>query len=99
MFGFGSKLPMTDLVTVFLGLGIFTANSARRVKQFQNDRSQGWSMKHLGYLPEVVYAYALARFAQGRGESKPAWTEYLSTNLKAYFRQSAAWLERESRSF
>jgi hypothetical protein len=87
--------PMTDLVTVFLGLGIFTANSAQRFLKFQDDRSAGWSMKRLGYLPEVVYGYALARFAKERGETKPEWVQHLSTNLKTYFRQSAGWLERE----
>lgn len=89
--------PLTDLVTVYLGMGIFTANAARRFLQYQEDTRQGWSMERLGYLPETVYGYALARFARSRGESRPAWTAYLSTNLKTWFRQSAAWLERETR--
>jgi hypothetical protein len=89
--------PMTDLVTVYLGLGVFTANASRRFLQFQDDRRQGWSMSRLGYLPEVVYGYALARFAKDRGEESPAWAAHLSTNLKAYFRQSAVWLREESR--
>jgi hypothetical protein len=84
--------PLTDLVTVYLGLGIFTANTARRFRQFQNDTRQGWSMSRLGYLSEEVYAYALARFAKDRGEDQPAWTVHLSTNLKVWFRKSAAWL-------
>ena len=88
--------PMTDLVTVYLGLGIFTANAARRFLQFQDDRTHGWSMKKLGYLPEPVYAYALARFAECRCEDSPGWTSYLSTNLKAWFRQSSNWLMKES---
>jgi hypothetical protein len=88
--------PMTDLVTVYLGLGVFNANAARRFQQFQNDRKQGWSMNRLGYLPEPVFAYALARFAQVRGEEKPAWTSHLSTNLKVWFRQSADWLRKEN---
>lgn len=46
--------PLTDLLTVFLGLGIFTANAAARFLQFQNERRQGWSMQRLGYLPEEV---------------------------------------------
>jgi hypothetical protein len=89
--------PMTDLVTVYLGLGVFTANSARRFRQYQEDNRQGWSMERLGYLPEPVYAYALARFAKDRGEDSPAWAAYLSTNLKTWFRQSAAWLKMGSR--
>jgi hypothetical protein len=65
--------PMTDLLTVFLGLGIFTANSATRFKQYQDDRRQGWSMQSLGYLPEQVYGYALAKSAAERGEAKAEW--------------------------
>lgn len=86
--------PMTDLVTVFLGMGLFTANSARRFLQYQDDRHAGWSMKHQGYLPEEVFGYALARFAKERGEYRPAWIAYLSTNLKAYFKQSESWLAK-----
>ena len=84
--------PMTDLLTVFLGLGIFTANSAGRFQQFQDERRQGWSMQRLGYLPEEVYGYALARFAIERGEKKADWPKHLSTNVGSYFKQSRAWL-------
>jgi len=42
--------PMTDLLTGFTGLGIFTANSAARFMQFQDDRRapdgrpNGWAI-------------------------------------------------------
>jgi hypothetical protein len=85
--------PMTDLLTVFLGLGVFTANSAARFKQFQNDRKIGWSMRRLGYLPESVFGYALAKFAAERGEKKPKWTRHLSTNVRADFKNSSRWLD------
>jgi hypothetical protein len=88
--------PMTDLLTVFLGLGVFTANSAGRFKQFQDDRSQGWSMQRMGYLPEEVFGYALARFTVERGEDKPEWLRHLSTNVRAYFKRSRAWLARNT---
>jgi hypothetical protein len=86
--------PMTDLLTVFLGLGIFTANSSERFKQFQDDQRQGWSMQRLGYLPQDVFGYALAKFAAERAERKPKWADFLSTNVRAYFKRSAAWLEK-----
>jgi hypothetical protein len=89
--------PLTDLLTVFLGFGIFNANSAARFLQWQNERKQGWSMKRLGYLPEEIYGYALARFAHERGEHRPEWTRHLSTNVRSYFRKSAAWLEQRER--
>jgi hypothetical protein len=88
--------PMTDLVTVYLGLGVFTANASRRFLKYQKDRLEGWSMSRLGYLPETVFGYALACFAKERGEVQPAWAEELSTNLSAWFRQSAAWLGKAS---
>jgi hypothetical protein len=84
--------PMTDLLTVYLGLGIFTANSAGRFKQFQEDRRIGWSMERLGYLPEEVFAYALAKFVIERNEQKVAWERHLSTNVRSYFKRSRAWL-------
>jgi len=86
--------PMTDLLTVFLGLGIFTANSAGRFTQFQDNRRQGWSMQRLGYLPEQVFGYALARFGRERGEEKPSWAKHLSTNVGTYYKSSSAWLAK-----
>lgn len=89
--------PMTDLLTVFLGLGIFTANSSERFKQYQDDRRQGWSMQRLGYLPQEVFGYALAKFALERGDHKPKWATHLSTNVRSYFNSSTAWLEKSAR--
>lgn len=88
--------PMTDLLTVFLGLGIFTANSAARFMQHQDERRQGWSMQRLGYLPEPVHGYALAKFAMERGEEKPEWAKHLSTNVRSYFKQSQRWLRQST---
>jgi hypothetical protein len=87
--------PMTDLLTVFLGLGIFTANSAARFRHYDHGGGwHSWSMKRLGYLPQEVYGYAHARFAAERGESKPEWARHLSTNVRAYFKRSSAWLAK-----
>jgi hypothetical protein len=85
--------PMTDLLTVFLGLGVFTANSAARFKQFQSDRKIGWSMQRLGYLSEPVFGYALAKFASERGEKMPAWSRHLSPNVSSDFKNSRRWLD------
>lgn len=86
--------PLTDLLTVFLGLGIFTANASGRFRQFQYERKAGWSMHRLGYLDQEIYGYALARFALERQEHKPEWEKYLSTNVRAYYKQSRKWLIR-----
>jgi len=83
--------PMTDLLTVFLGLGIFTANCAARFKQFQDDRRIGWSTQRLGYLPERVFGYALAKFAIERND-KAQWARHLTPNVRSDFKQSRRWL-------
>lgn len=84
--------PLTDLLTVFLGLGIFNANAAGRFTQYQDERRYGWSMQRLGYLSEEVYGYALARFAHERCEDKPAWEKYLSPNVRTHYKKSRSWL-------
>ncbi|MGE5324002.1 MAG: hypothetical protein ACM3SW_14125 [Actinomycetota bacterium] len=89
--------PLTDLLTVFLGFGIFNANCAARFQQWQDERNQGWSMQRLGYLPEQVYGYALARFAHERNEPRPRWAVHLSANVRAYFQKSMQWLHAEDR--
>jgi hypothetical protein len=92
--------PLTDLLTVFLGFGIFTANAAAWFRQFQDERHRGWSMQRLGYLRQEAFGYALARFAAARGEDKPRWARHLSPNVRSFFKRSSAWLaknlERES---
>ena len=60
--------PLNDLLTVFLGFGIFTANAAFRFEQHSDNRSQGWSARRTGYLSEQQFGYSLARFAYERGE-------------------------------
>jgi len=89
--------PLTDLLTVFLGFGIFNANCAGRFRQWQDELKQGWSMQHLGYLPQDLYGYALARFAYERNERRPKWLNHLSTNVRSYFRKSIDWLLAEEK--
>lgn len=88
--------PLTDLATVFCGLGIFTANSAARFTQFDDGVQHGWSFQRQGYLSEQMFGYALAYFAQLRGESRPAWAKYLNINVGTYFKQSAKFLAKQS---
>ena len=89
--------PMTDLLMVFLGLGVFTANSAARFQHYDHGGGwHSWSMRRLGYLQQEVYGYALAKFAAERGESNPTWARHLSTNVRAYFKRSLAWLTKHA---
>lgn len=89
--------PMTDLLTVFCGLGLFTANSAMRFSQWQDASSHGWSVQRQGYLPETMFGYALAAYARRRGEDNPPWARRLNINVGAYFRQSCRCLAWEAK--
>jgi hypothetical protein len=83
---------LNDLLMVFLGFGIFTANSALRFEQHSDNTSQGWSASRLGYLSEEELGYALSRFAFERGERKPPWMSFLATNIASYMKRCADWL-------
>src|SRR5690606_24171520 len=50
---------LTDLNTIALGFGTFTANSIFRFQQFQGTSHQGWQTQRSGYIPEQVAAYSL----------------------------------------
>jgi hypothetical protein len=86
--------PLTDLLTVYYGLGIFTANAAF---EFRNDR-RSWSTNRLGYLTEPMYGYGLARYAWLRGEESPEWAGYLDTNPRTFLRQGLRYLAHVPRS-
>jgi hypothetical protein len=88
--GFEDHEPLTDLLTVFFGLGIFTANSA-----FSFDASShGWQAQRRGYLDEEMFGYALALFALMRGERNPAWSRYLEGSVSTYFKNGQKYLDK-----
>lgn len=77
----------TDLITVFFGLGIFTANSAFQFSQWQDHSHQGWSASRMGYLSEEMFAYSLAAYAWMRGDTNPKWSRHLAINVGHHFKQ------------
>ena len=84
--------PLNDLLTVFLGFGIFTANAAFRFSRYTTNETQGWSTRRLGYLSEPMLGYALARFAYERREQQPQWASFVKSNISPYMKRSLAWL-------
>ncbi|TCC39642.1 hypothetical protein [Kribbella sindirgiensis] len=72
--------PLTDLVTVFYGLGIFTANAAYERRPRPNGR--GKQPLARGYLRETALAEALAHYAKLRGERHPEWSRHLDPPVR-----------------
>ncbi|HEX8130796.1 MAG TPA: hypothetical protein VF527_16975 [Pyrinomonadaceae bacterium] len=86
--------PLTDLLTVFLGMGVFTGNAVFSFRQWTDAFSQGWQTECRGYMTEEMFGYALALFAWARGEDHPAWSGHLRGNVSAYFKSSYKYLEK-----
>ena len=78
--------PLTDLLTVYFGLGIFSANAAFEYSTRGRTRQ--------GYLTEPMYGYGLARYALMRGEPDPAWARHLDTNPRSFLKQGLRYLHR-----
>jgi HEAT repeat protein len=68
---------VTDLLPVYLGLGIFTANATLSEETMRQGRHSRWTIRRRGYLSSCMIGYALALFAWVRGERRPAWAEFL----------------------
>ncbi|HTI71261.1 MAG TPA: hypothetical protein VMF06_14925 [Candidatus Limnocylindria bacterium] len=86
--------PLTDLLTVYFGAGILSANAAYQFYQWHSPSEQGWHTCRQGYLTEEVYGYALACYAWCRGETKPPWARYLKENIRCYFDDSRHYLAK-----
>lgn len=82
---------VTDLTTVFFGLGIFGANSAMHFSQWHSAGWSGWSAGRVGYFDEADWGYALALWATLRGET-PRWVKRLRPGVRAYMKWSTAYL-------
>lgn len=86
--------PLTDLLTVFFGMGIFSANTVLYHRNYHVGAYEGWSIGHQGYMTAPLYGYALARYAWLRREGKPAWSRFLRPDARAAFRAASWHLER-----
>lgn len=78
----------TDVAAVFLGFGIFTANSCFNFTQYTSVETQGWKTSRQGYLsePEVIHAHAVFSCLMDlpTKESLP----HLKSSLRGYFKQA-----------
>jgi hypothetical protein len=87
--------PLTDLLTVFLGLGVFTANSVIRERYWHEGNYSGWSIGRRGYLGMPMYGYAFALFARARCEDGAAWSRELRPDVRSAFKQAMRFLVAE----
>jgi hypothetical protein len=84
--------PLADLLTVYLGLGVCTANAAF---EYRSDL-QRRSTHRLGYLTEPMFGYGLACFAWLREETEPDWAGAVDANPRAALRRGLRHLARDA---
>jgi hypothetical protein len=68
---------VTDLLPVYLGMGVFTANATLREKTERHGRYSWRTIHRRGYLNSCMIGYALALFAWVRNECSPEWAGFL----------------------
>jgi hypothetical protein len=91
--------PLTDLLTVFFGLGVFSANSVIREHYWHAGQVSGWKIGRQGYLSMPVYGYALARFASSRREDGSGWSNRLRPDVRSAFKKSMRFLKNKNAQF
>lgn len=76
---------LTDLLAVYLGLGIFQANTAVKSQAWNTQGWEYWSIRGAGFLQARVPGYAMALMAWVRNEPNPAWASMLGTDAASSF--------------
>jgi hypothetical protein len=80
--------PLTDLTAVYLGFGVFLANSAFSFGQFNDGMMQGWRTARHGYLPERDLVFATAIFLAVRQLDPAPAIQYLKPHLGDLLRKA-----------
>lgn len=83
----------TDCAAVYMGFGVFLANSARHFSQFGDGTYQGWSASTSGYLSENALVTALALF-EARFPSDRDTGGHLKDYLKPAYRKATKFLAK-----
>ena len=64
---------LTDLAAVYLGFGVFLANTRFEFEALSDGPMQGWRWQNSGYLPEADLIFALALFLRAKDlDERPA---------------------------
>lgn len=83
---------LTDLNTIALGFGIFTANSIFKFTQWSGTSHHGWQTQRRGYIPEQVAAYGLALLTNYQ-KKDDSWTKYLNSSVKKLYDKNIKYLK------
>lgn len=86
---------LTDLTAVYMGFGVFLANTAFEFEGQQTFTGTGWSSRQMGYLSEDTLMAALALFVRVAGEDAGKAREYLKPSLAKRFDRGLKQIDRQ----
>jgi hypothetical protein len=88
---------LTDVTTIYLGFGIFTANNSDRFRTEGDMQVQRWSHSRVGYLPMQAMAFLLALQATARDdrEETAKIERHLEPNQARAFREAMEYFAGE----
>lgn len=86
--------PASDLLAVFMGFGLFLANSALTVCR-GGCSGCGTSVQTLGYLTESEFVYALAIFCAKKNIQNKEVELHLKKTLRPFFRKAVKEIEKQ----
>jgi hypothetical protein len=78
----------TDLAAVYLGFGIFMANSAKEFSHFTTESGAGWQSSLRGYLSEHALVVATAIFQRLAGRDPIAAAPHLKPYLRGILKKA-----------
>lgn len=87
---------LTDLTALYLGYGIFLANSRFEFVKFQDGELSGWQASGAGYLPEADLVMGLAIFMKVKGLASGIAKEHLKPRLAKMLDQGFKQLEKHT---
>lgn len=84
--------PLTDLLVVFMGLGLFPANTDLREDYWFDLQQGGWTIDKQSHLSMNMFGYAFAMLARSRDENQPIWMKSLRLDVRKACSDSLACL-------
>jgi hypothetical protein len=85
---------ITDLLPVFLGIGVFAANATIHEQYWHEGQTSSWVIGKQGYLPSRMFGYAMALFCFVRQERNPPWVKHLRQDAATALTGGLRYLEK-----
>ncbi len=79
--------PATDIAAVFLGFGIFAANSRFHFTHFNNGSTSGWRWQHQGYVSDVEVLHMHAIVSKTLGAEVRETLPHLKSALRGIYKR------------